>query len=169
MEWANLIVTALAFLIVFLHQRKKIKNLSDQISGQQKLFDSLKAFIEGVNPDLLVFRTKQYEELVSKEAKIQLKEIENQFKEQEKNLVESRNKSTEWVTDLTMAVFYALPYIPKNGIDVILNQIENKTLRTIFLEKLIPRAEQMQLEARREAAKQLGCMGIESKIGTGGL
>jgi hypothetical protein len=155
MNWVNMIVTVLAFLIIFLHQRHRIKNLSDQITGQQYLFNNMKAFLDGINPELLVFRTKQYEELVDKKLEIQVKEIEENFRIKNKSTEESHKILSQWFLDLMRGIIYSLPNQSKISRQIIVNEIKMPGLKKLFEDEIIPQAEKMQLEARKTACNNI--------------
>ena len=79
MDIAQLIITTLGFIGLFIYQHYKIKTLKDQNETQNEILNNLKTYTDIIKPEIFKYRLELYEELTEKEKSFEIKQIEEKL------------------------------------------------------------------------------------------
>lgn len=159
----NIVVIAVAFLIIFIHQRNQNKTLKTHIDTLKGTIDSIRIISDLLDPQKVKGHIELSEDRVRKEMEKQMREMKDEYKKELSKLKTTADKVV-WTRSQLMTALQGLVeaffYIPQNLREKILNNMNEKTM---VFETLQSSALKAMLKKHDELGRQLAMETLAGK------
>lgn len=165
MEFINFLIILAGFITLFLYQRSKIKILEDRSKEQKQVLQDFKIYSDIIKPEMLKYRSEQYEKLIEKEKNIEVKGIQEEMEKKFRKFRDSSRMLFKAVQTLLLAFWSAMVELPHDRRKSIINEMSDD-FKEIFQAQL-PQYEEHDRKMSeifiRMAIEQLGSGGTENQ------
>lgn len=167
METAQLIVTIIGFAGLFAYQHYKMRALRNRTTMQDELLARMCTYFEIVNPEMLIYRLEQYQELIGKVKSLETKKVQRKFFQLLATRVKESPDKQQFILDVireyTADFSEAMYYMPSNMRKRIIEKMKQNDLKRFYQQRLFE-YEELDRGWREHA---LNLVGSNIKGGTG--
>jgi hypothetical protein len=126
----QLIFTPIMLLIIFGYQWYKIKNLKDQLNGNNSLLNSIKIYFDVLNPEMINHRVEMYEKILEKEKKMALDKMESKVATIKDNLNITADMFMKNVNSATGVIAESFVFVPHSQRIKIVEKMEDNLIKS---------------------------------------